>query len=533
MSIEKVAVYCRVSSESQDENFSIQVQQKRGREWGKSSGFEPIIFSDVFTGATIERPEFSKLLKRIQSGEIRNIWVIEFTRLTRNTQDAIILFEIFRSMDIGFYINGEKQHLSGPDNFLRYGIQSILADYEKQRILERFKRGADERRRTGGRWCSNLPYGYREAHDEKGNRVIEENEGEAKIVRHIFSETLRGIAAKQIAKELTEYNIKEVRGKRFWDATVARIIRNRIYCGEYIFEDKIVESTVYPHLVDKEDWEEAQDLLKRRNLKYHSRYNHNQCSSIFHCEHCGNPMIFHDKKSPTQADPENRRKQYKINHKNNCDRDFRGKQNIHPKEYLDEFMDFLFTRFVYDKSSIIAHFRREREKRTLWEDTRTEEKTRLEKALKEVSREKNTLLDILMKVGADADINMRIVQATKKQKSLELDLRKLNDEVGQSRKELQKMLDAMSHDLMEEYFQEGKATPYHKRVTLQKYIEKGVVRNQEFYLRWITGQEVIFDLKDIYEYNEVGPEDSPGWLSKFGYDSEEVTGEEAEIILGE
>lgn len=79
----KVYGYVRVSTVKQ--NIERQIANI------KSKYPDAMIFADEFTGTKIERPEFSKLLKIVKSGDV--IVFDEVSRMSRNAEDGFKLYE--------------------------------------------------------------------------------------------------------------------------------------------------------------------------------------------------------------------------------------------------------------------------------------------------------------------------------------------------------------------------------------------------------------------------------------------------------
>lgn len=79
----KIYGYVRVSTMKQ--NIERQIANI------KSKYPDAMIFADEFTGTKIERPEFSKLLKIVKSGDV--IVFDEVSRMSRNAEDGFRLYE--------------------------------------------------------------------------------------------------------------------------------------------------------------------------------------------------------------------------------------------------------------------------------------------------------------------------------------------------------------------------------------------------------------------------------------------------------
>ena len=56
----KVGIYCRISSDSQSNNTSIQYQKEEGMKFCLDNGFEYEIYSETISGGEVRREEFDK-----------------------------------------------------------------------------------------------------------------------------------------------------------------------------------------------------------------------------------------------------------------------------------------------------------------------------------------------------------------------------------------------------------------------------------------------------------------------------------------
>ena len=82
----KVYGYCRVSTKTQDINRQIRNIKDQCQ--------DAVIVQEAFTGTTIDRPEWSKLYKKVKPGD--TIYFDSVSRMSRNAEDGINLyFELY------------------------------------------------------------------------------------------------------------------------------------------------------------------------------------------------------------------------------------------------------------------------------------------------------------------------------------------------------------------------------------------------------------------------------------------------------
>lgn len=109
------------------------------------------VYSDKCSGAVQfeERPSAKKLLKDIQGRKLNHVVTDSIDRLGRNTKDILHTIEYFEANQV--QLESEKEGLKlfnnegkvNPTTKLTLSIMSSLAEFEKQRILERTQEGRE------------------------------------------------------------------------------------------------------------------------------------------------------------------------------------------------------------------------------------------------------------------------------------------------------------------------------------------------------------------------------------------------------
>lgn len=113
-------------------------------------------------------------------------------------------------------------------------MQGVIAEYERAKIAERYRRGKLYRARAGEIPFWKTSYGHRRVVPAAGGPSrIEIFEPEAEVVREIFGAYVeRGLSVRQIALELRDRGIASPSGKPQWGtSTLDRLLRNEAYIG--------------------------------------------------------------------------------------------------------------------------------------------------------------------------------------------------------------------------------------------------------------------------------------------------------------
>ena len=201
--LEKVAAYCRVSTDSSDQLNSYRTQIGYYTNFiAQHPGWELVdIYADEgITGTSLEkRDEFKRMLQDCRAGKITRILVKSVSRFARNTLE---LLETTRELTaLGVVVVFEEQ---GFDTSQMYGeMQLTLLAWQPRRkacLSPKICGGASKRGWKTGTFTTCFPaYGFSL---ETGN--LHPKEEEAAIVRIMVSLAAQGVGHNRIAEHLNE-----------------------------------------------------------------------------------------------------------------------------------------------------------------------------------------------------------------------------------------------------------------------------------------------------------------------------------------
>lgn len=109
------------------------------------------IFADTITVTARARPELDRLLSEIRSGDV--VVVTKYDRLARSLKDLLEIVDLIQSRGAGFRSLGEDIDTTSPASRLVFHVFASIAQFERERIVERTKEGleaAPKRGRVGG-----------------------------------------------------------------------------------------------------------------------------------------------------------------------------------------------------------------------------------------------------------------------------------------------------------------------------------------------------------------------------------------------
>jgi len=212
-----VDLYCRVSTDPQDDGTSMEEQERAGREYCAKNGLVVgLVHREVWTGYQYrERKKLSLMRERYREGKIQGVVVRTFDRLSRRQAHAAILLEEMDYHGIRFHcvmepVNTEDKAL---EQFVRM-VLAFFAEVEREKIMDRTMTGRINQAKNGVIREGPKPlYGYK-WHDEhtKDYRVIDETE--ADVCRWLHEEFARGTGPRALLRAVVakDKNRKWTRG---------------------------------------------------------------------------------------------------------------------------------------------------------------------------------------------------------------------------------------------------------------------------------------------------------------------------------
>ena len=229
----RVAVYCRVSTDREDQANSFENQQRYFRQYiEREPNWELVdVFADEGkTGTnTKKRKAFNRMIEAARRGELDLIITKEISRFARNTLDSIGYTRELKRRGIGVIFLNDNINTLDTDAELRLTIMSSIAQEESRKTSERVKWGQKRRMEQGVVFGRSL-LGY----DVRDGRMTVNEEG-ASIVRRIFDKFVnekKGCFV--IARELKEEGIDPMYCNEWSNTAILRILRNEKYCGDLV-----------------------------------------------------------------------------------------------------------------------------------------------------------------------------------------------------------------------------------------------------------------------------------------------------------
>jgi site-specific DNA recombinase len=274
----RCAIYTRKSSEEgleQDFN-SLDAQREACEAYiasQKREGWSTIgeLYDDGgFSGATMERPAFQRLLSDVSAGQIDVVVVYKVDRLTRSLSDFAKIVDIFDKHSVSFVSVTQQFNTTSSMGRLTLNILLSFAQFEREVTGERIRDKIAASKKKG-MWMGGLPsLGY----DVKDRKLVV-NDREAETVRSIFRRYTELKSVQELKQALDAAGIaSKVRtasdGNQYGAQPLSRgalylMLQNRIYRGEIVHKGKSYPGE-HEAIVDEALWDQVQAILSENRV---------------------------------------------------------------------------------------------------------------------------------------------------------------------------------------------------------------------------------------------------------------------------
>jgi DNA invertase Pin-like site-specific DNA recombinase len=246
------AVYVRQSTEKQTIENTGSLDYQRGQmKWPMSWGWpaEAIRrYEDLgLSGAGTEhRPGFLELAQDIREGRVRALFASDQSRLARNAVEWIKFLELCKAHECLIVLDGRIIHLGDSGDGFASQIMALVDEFENEKRLAHFRRGTLAKVEAG-KAVSTPPTGYITVAGGQWEQHPDPAVGAAiTAVFRIFLEERSCIRTVQRMRSEGCQIPRQFPGKalRWVDANrgaVLTILKNPVYCGDYIFRRRVVD----------------------------------------------------------------------------------------------------------------------------------------------------------------------------------------------------------------------------------------------------------------------------------------------------
>lgn len=258
----RVAAYCRVSTDQEEQQSSYEAQREyytdkimKNPNW-KMAG----LFADEgITGTCAQkRKDFMRMIQQCKRGKIDMILTKSISRFARNTVDCLQYVRMLREMGVTVIFEKEGIDTSKMVNEMAITLTGCFAQAESESISQNVTWGKRKAFKKGHvTYNFSRLYGY-ERGDDGQPRIVA---GEAEIVKRIFKMFLDGSSIATITKTLNSEGIPTKIGGRWAQSVVSNILKSEKYIGDALLQKTYV-ADVLTHRAKKNNGELPQYYVK-------------------------------------------------------------------------------------------------------------------------------------------------------------------------------------------------------------------------------------------------------------------------------
>ena len=300
----RVAAYCRVSTDSDEQATSYEAQIvhyteqiQKNPEWELAG----IYADDGISGTnTKKRDEFNRMIEDCNAGLIDMIITKSISRFARNTLDCLKYIRLLKEKNIPVFFEKESINTMDAKGEVLLTIMASLAQQESESLSKNVKMGLQFRYQNGQVQVNHNHFlGYTK--DDEGNLIIDHEQAET--VKRIYREYLEGYSMEKIARGLEADGVLTGAGKtKWWSSTINKILRNEKYIGDallqktyttdFLNKTRVKNNGIVPQyyvegnheaIIPKEIFLRVQEELVRRRMIKTSA---NGKKRSYSCKHC-------------------------------------------------------------------------------------------------------------------------------------------------------------------------------------------------------------------------------------------------------
>ena len=319
----RVWLYGRLSNDDDVMMNSLENQLEIVREYARKQGYEIVgeSYDDNVSGMRFDRKGLNHVTQAVDAGKIDAVIVKDLSRLGRHQMQTALFIDYLRQCGVAVISVTEGLNTMVDEDELIIGVKQIMNDYYAKDIGNKIRHGYREKQKAG--IVVTPPFGYWK---DRNTGCVYQHPDAAETVRLIFEMYLQGCGQKDIARRLNRLGRKtpaqlraERYGEEFYSArksktgqfvwsyvSVKNVLveegytgvlinhRTETHCGKVqrIGQDCwIRHEDFYPAIITKEEWRQAQKLLKQNARPANDNRAAHRYTGLLTCGDCGNPFV--------------------------------------------------------------------------------------------------------------------------------------------------------------------------------------------------------------------------------------------------
>ena len=276
----EACIFCRVSSERQEQGASIDAQKESIYEYCKNKGLK-IIKEFIITESTIrgERKQYKEMLNYVKNRNKKTAIVVNCVdRLQRSYKDTPLLDEMRKAGQIEVHFLKENLILSKDSrgiDILFWNMCVLMANSYILSLSDNVRRSM-EFNWSQGKWQSLAPLGYLNQKDSHGKSIIVIDKERAPIIKRLFEEYATGLHTAQSLQKLAcelgltakvPSNYEGLQRRLLISRNkIYDILRNPFYCGIMCVKGKLMPH-IHGKIIDKKLYDKVQMILDAKGME--------------------------------------------------------------------------------------------------------------------------------------------------------------------------------------------------------------------------------------------------------------------------
>ena len=282
----RVAAYCRVSTDDEEQLTSYEAQQvyytdkiMSNPEWTMVD-----VFADRgITGTSArKRPEFLRMIRLCRQKKVDIVLTKSISRFARNTVDCLKYIRALRELGIAIIFEKENINTLEADSEILITMLGAFAQAESESMSANIVWGKRQAMRDGKVTLQyRRLYGYRKGADGNPEIIPEQ----AEVVRRIYDQYLAGASLRQIKTSLEADNIPQPEYSAEWTLDVIKgILTSEKYRGDALMQKTFIKDCIskkvvrnngqlpmylaqnnHPAIIDRHIHDAVQAEMARRN----------------------------------------------------------------------------------------------------------------------------------------------------------------------------------------------------------------------------------------------------------------------------
>jgi len=420
----RVWLYYRLSNDDDPEQNSLFNQRNICYGFAESNGHYIVGESsdDNISGMKFNRPGLWQLTEAVEKHLIDAVVVKDMARLGRHKTQTAMFIDFLREHHVRVLSVTERLDTFQESDDLVIGVRGLMNDYYAKDIGKKIRTGYRQKQKDG--LVIIPPFGYWK--DKNTNEILIVPEA-ADTVRRIFQLFLAGMTLMPISRVLNQeerktpaqiqmelYSKKKPDMRQFlWSYTsVKNILQDESYVGVlYNHQQEIKDGKrvryvpqaewfrhegVFPPIISRADWDQAQELLQKKNRKREQRNTPcHRYAGLLTCSECGAPFVAINRYWNGNCRVEYICKSYMRYGKDTC-----ASHRIR-EEVLDQMVQEQFSKIYESSKQKLAKLKQVQKHRALKEPVLNARRMKLKKRLMGLEQEIDIILmdkiDILQK----------------------------------------------------------------------------------------------------------------------------------------